>query len=74
VHHRVQSEAQQIATVIEWVDGRLLRNNLFEEGILSLDRSVSLTKEICAGLEYMHSQGVEHHDLKPENIVADAAD
>ncbi len=28
--------------------------------------------EICAALEYMHSQGVVHRDLKPENIIVDA--
>ncbi len=57
--------------VIEWVDGRLLRSILSEQGRLPVDRAVQLTLGICDALDYMHKRGVVHRDLKPENIMVD---
>jgi serine/threonine-protein kinase len=60
--------------VIEWVDGRLLRAILDEQGKLPIDRAVQLTRSICEALDYMHKHGVVHRDLKPENVMVDAED
>jgi serine/threonine-protein kinase len=60
--------------VIEWVEGRLLRSILSQNGPLPIDRAISLTQGICDALDYMHKHGVVHRDLKPENIMVDAAD
>jgi len=60
--------------VIEWVEGRLLRALLREQGKLPVDRAVSLTLGVCDALDYMHKHGVVHRDLKPENIMVDAED
>ena len=35
---------------------------------MSLSRKVDLAIEICEGLEYAHSRGVIHRDVKPANI------
>ena len=55
--------------VIEWVDGRLLRDILNEERKLPIDRAVALTMSICDALDNLHKHGVVHRDLKPENIM-----
>jgi serine/threonine-protein kinase len=60
--------------VIEWVEGRLLRSILSQEGKLPIDRAIRLTLAICDALDYMHKRGVVHRDLKPENIMVDAQD
>lgn len=60
--------------VIEWVNGRLLRAILNEDGPLPVDRAVALTLKICDALDYMHKHGVVHRDLKPENIMVDGWD
>ena len=60
--------------VIEWVDGRLLRDLLNQERKLPVDRAVSLTLAICDALDCMHKHGVVHRDLKPENIMVDSED
>jgi serine/threonine protein kinase len=65
---------RQIYMVLEWVDGRLLRQILAEQKKLPIDRAVKIALEICDALEYIHSHGVVHRDLKPENIMVDASD
>ena len=60
--------------VMEWVEGRLLRQVLNEQRKLPVDRAVSLTLAICDALDYIHHNGVVHRDLKPENIMVDAQD
>ncbi len=62
-------EPSQVYMVMEWVDGRLLRNILSEETRLPAERAVHITGEILQALDYIHQRGVVHRDLKPENIM-----
>jgi len=64
----------QVYMVMEWVDGRLLRQIINEQGKLLVERAVKLTVAICHALEYIHANGVVHRDLKPENVMVDAED
>ncbi|MBV8841504.1 MAG: serine/threonine protein kinase [Bryobacterales bacterium] len=64
----------RIFLVSEWVEGRSLRHMLSSTGRLTIDRAVNIALQICAALEYAHSQGVVHRDLKPENIMVDSED
>jgi serine/threonine-protein kinase len=59
---------------MEWLDGRLLRQVIAQEGRLSVERACAMARDILAALEYMHGHGVVHRDLKPENIMLDAHD
>jgi len=67
-------DRSQVYMVMEWIDGRLLRQILNEEKKLPIDRAVRLTVRICEALEHIHANGVVHRDLKPENIMVDAED
>ena len=60
--------------VLEWVDGRLLRQILNEQKKLPTERAIRITLNLCKALDYVHSQGVVHRDLKPENIMVDKDD
>jgi serine/threonine-protein kinase len=60
--------------VLEWVDGRLLRQVITEQGKMPANRAVGIALQICDALDYIHGQGVVHRDLKPENIMVDAND
>jgi eukaryotic-like serine/threonine-protein kinase len=64
----------QVYMVMEWVEGRLLRQVLNEQRKLAPERAVRIALQICGALDYIHSHGVVHRDLKPENIMVDAAD
>jgi serine/threonine-protein kinase len=67
-------QRSRVYMVIEWVEGRLLRTILNQDGKLPIERAISLTMGICDALDYMHKRGVVHRDLKPENIMVDAED
>lgn len=66
-------DRSQVYMVMEWVDGRLLRQ-ILNEGEIPVERAVRITLGILDALEYIHSHGVVHRDLKPENIMVDAQD
>jgi len=60
--------------VMEWAEGKVLRQIFGEQGKLPAERAVRIALGICDALEYIHSQGIVHRDLKPENIMVDAED
>jgi eukaryotic-like serine/threonine-protein kinase len=63
------SDMDQLCIVMEWVDGKFLREMLSKEGKLPVERATRIALGVCEALEYIHSQGVVHRDLKPENIM-----
>jgi len=64
----------RVYMVMEWVNGRLLREILTTQHKLSTDRAIRIALGICDALEYIHAHGVVHRDLKPENIMVDDHD
>jgi serine/threonine protein kinase len=64
----------QLYMVMEWVDGRLLRQLLNEQKKLPPERATRIALGIANALDYIHSHGIVHRDLKPENIMIDAND
>lgn len=67
-------ERSRVYMVMEWVDGRLLRQVMYEAGKMPAARAIRITLEILKALEYIHKNGVVHRDLKPENIMLDPQD
>jgi len=67
-------DRSQVYMVMEWVDGRLLRQVLNEQRKFPVERALRIALAICDALAYIHSHGVVHRDLKPENIMVDADD
>ncbi len=67
-------DRSQVYMVMEWVDGRLLRKIIAENGKLPPERAIKIAVGICDALDYIHSHGVVHRDLKPENIMVDDQD
>jgi serine/threonine-protein kinase len=63
----------RIYMVMEWCEGRLLRN-ILDEGRIDRDRAIRIAVGVLDGLDYIHENGVVHRDLKPENIMVDEND
>jgi serine/threonine-protein kinase len=58
--------------VMEWCEGRSLRK-ILDEGRIHHDRAIRIAIDVLDALDYIHANGGVHHDLKPENIMIDAA-
>jgi len=60
--------------ILEYLDGQPL-TDLIKSRKLSIQRSVSITRQILEGLAAVHARGLLHRDVKPSNImvVADRA-
>lgn len=54
--------------VMEYVEGETLYHLLRREGTLSIQRTLALLRQVAAGVEAAHEEGILHRDLKPANI------
>jgi serine/threonine protein kinase len=55
--------------VMEYVDGRTLREVLTTEGRLVPERALEVTADICSALDVAHAAGMVHRDIKPANVM-----
>lgn len=54
--------------VMEYVEGETLHQLLRHEGTLNTQRTLALLRQIVAGVDAAHNEGILHRDLKPANI------
>lgn len=57
---------------MEFIEGTTLHELLAEKRVLATDEVLQLTRQICRGLDYAHSNGIVHRDIKPANIMITA--
>ena len=55
--------------VMEYVEGRTLRDAIRQEGPLHPERAVEITEEVARALAAAHEAGLVHRDIKPGNIM-----
>ena len=61
--------AQVPYIVMEYVDGRTLRDLLKAERHIMPTRALEITAEILKALDYSHRNGIIHRDIKPANVM-----
>jgi len=68
--YNVLEEDNQLCIVMEYVDGKSLRD-VINEYDLGLDKIIDIISQLSEGLSKAHKAGIVHRDIKPENIIID---
>jgi CheY-like chemotaxis protein len=67
--HNIEISGRARFLVMEYVDGPSLADIIDKKGKLPLDQALPLVRDACAALDYAHSEGVVHLDIKPANFI-----
>ncbi len=72
-------EEQQFYLVQEFIEGRSLQDEIQIKGSgreqrLSETEVITMLRDVLSILDFVHSEGVIHRDLKPDNIIRRAKD
>jgi len=66
-------EGRLLYLVMEYLAGVNLQELVARAGTLSVEAAVSAATQVCHGLTHAHERGLVHRDVKPANILLDAA-
>jgi len=55
--------------VMEFISGKLLSDEIHDNGPMRADRAVSVLTQVLDAVNYAHHNGIIHRDLKPDNII-----
>ena len=59
--------------VMEYVDGRTLRDLMRDDRRLLPERALEITDGVLRALDYSHRNGIVHRDIKPGNVMVTRA-
>jgi serine/threonine protein kinase len=69
--HDIHEDGGTIFVTMEYVLGEDLNSLVKRAGRLSVDKALSVARQIAEGLSEAHRLGIVHRDLKPQNIMID---
>lgn len=71
--HRVVEDGALVYFVMSYVEGETLGERLRREGPLAPAEASRVMREVAWALAYAHGRGIVHRDVKPDNILLEAA-
>jgi serine/threonine protein kinase len=66
--YEIAEENDQIFIVMEYVEGKSLRD-VINEYKMGIEKIIDIITQISEGLSKAHKEGIVHRDIKPENII-----
>lgn len=67
--HTVFEENNTAYYVMDFIDGKSLSEIVKKEGPVPLDKALRYIRKVGEALQYVHSQNINHLDIKPANIM-----
>lgn len=67
--HDFGLDKDQVFIVMEFIDGTDLKSLIRKRGRFSVEDTVGLIAQACAGVGYAHRAGLVHCDIKPHNMI-----
>jgi serine/threonine protein kinase len=64
-----EAENGVVFLVMEYLDGKTLKEIIREDGPMQLPRAVEILRQVGGALNAAHCEGVVHRDLKSDNIM-----
>ncbi|MEO8435874.1 MAG: protein kinase [Pyrinomonadaceae bacterium] len=64
-----ESENGVVFLVMEYLNGKTLKNEIRNSGPMPLSRVVEIIRQVGSALDAAHAEGVIHRDLKSDNIM-----
>lgn len=74
VIHDVGEQDGLYYIVMEYLEGKTLRELLEQKEALPLARIATIVEQVAAALDYAHDHGFVHRDVKPANIFVSTGD
>lgn len=68
----LEQDGPIVFMLMQYIDGRTLKTEIFNENApMSYEKIWRIMEPVCAALNYAHSLGYVHCDVKPANIMID---
>lgn len=67
--HAKFQDSQNVYQLFEYCQGGDLGNYIKKKGVLCADEAILVFKQIVEAVNFIHSLGIAHLDLKPENVL-----
>lgn len=68
----IEEDEERVFIVEDYEEGVSLQSLISQNRHFTVKETVRVVLQLCGILEYLHDNGVYHHDIKPDNIIYDA--